>query len=87
MEMFISLIHGAMLTTNFSRLLIFAAMDTTSSALARTLHLLSEHQDAQDRLREEVLNAYKSSESGDLDYDTLHELPYLEAVCRETLRL
>lgn len=76
-----------MLTTNFSRLLIFAAMDTTSSALARTLHLLSEHQDAQDRLREEVLNAYKSSESGDLDYDTLHELPYLEAVCRETLRL
>lgn len=62
-------------------------MDTTSSALARTLHLLSEHQDVQDRLREEVLNAYKSSASGDLDYDTLHELPYLEAVCRETLRL
>ncbi|EIM80363.1 cytochrome P450 [Stereum hirsutum FP-91666 SS1] len=68
-------------------LLIFAGMDTTSSALARLLHLLSEHQNVQDRLREEVMNAYKSSESGDLDYDTLHELPYLEAVCRETLRL
>ncbi|EIM80362.1 cytochrome P450 [Stereum hirsutum FP-91666 SS1] len=68
-------------------LLIFAAMDTTSSALTRILHVLSENQDVQDKLREEVLNAYKSSESGDLDYDTLHELPYLEAVCRETLRL
>lgn len=62
-------------------------MDTTSSALARLLHLLSEHQNVQDRLREEVMNAYKSSESDDLDYDALHELPYLEAVCRETLRL
>lgn len=68
-------------------LLIFAAMDTTSSALARILQLLSEHQDVQDRLREEVRSAYKSSDSGNLDYDTLHELPYLEAVCRETLRL
>lgn len=76
-----------MLIANGLRLLIFAAMDTTSSALTRILHVLSENQDVQDKLREEVLNAYKSSESGDLDYDTLHELPYLEAVCRETLRL
>lgn len=77
--------------TNFDladiSLLILAAMDTTSSALARILHVLSEHQEAQDRLREEVRAAYKASDSGDLDYDTLHELPYLEAVCRETLRL
>lgn len=76
-----------MLTLNDSRLLVFAAMDTTSSALARTLHLLSEHQDVQNKLREEVSNGYKSSESGTLDYDALHELPYLEAVCRETLRM
>lgn len=62
-------------------------MDTTSSALSRVLHLLSEHQDVQDRLREEVRAAYRISGSGDLDYDTLHGLPYLEAVCRETLRL
>lgn len=54
-----------------ARLLIFAAMDTTSSSLARILHLLSEHQDVQDRLREEVLYAYKSFGTGDLDYDTL----------------
>ena len=59
-------------------------MDTTSNALARILHLLSEHQDVQDKLRAELLDA---SEAGDIPYDQLIALPYLEAVCRETLRL
>lgn len=59
--------------------LIFAAMDTTSNAMSRIIHVLAENQDAQDRLREELVNARKKdSEDGDLDYD---------AVCRETLRL
>ncbi|KAI0657086.1 cytochrome P450 [Cubamyces menziesii] len=63
---------------------IFAAMDTTSNALAMTLHLLAQHPDVQDNLRNEVLEA---SNGEDLDYDTLVGLPYLDAVCRETLRL
>ncbi|EIM84927.1 cytochrome P450 [Stereum hirsutum FP-91666 SS1] len=66
--------------------LIFAAMDTTSNALSRIIHTLSENQDAQDKLRAELIKARKEAD-GDLDYDTLHELPYMEAVCRETLRL
>ncbi|EIM84937.1 cytochrome P450 [Stereum hirsutum FP-91666 SS1] len=66
--------------------LTFAAMDTTANAMSRMIHTLSEDQDAQDRLRKEITNAHKESD-GDLDYDTLHELPYLEAVCRESLRL
>lgn len=61
-------------------------MDTTANAMSRMIHTLSEDQDAQDRLRKEIINAQKESD-GDLDYDTLHELPYLEAVCRESLRL
>ncbi|THH11078.1 hypothetical protein EW146_g8172 [Bondarzewia mesenterica] len=64
--------------------LIFAAMDTTSSALSRTLDLLSVHQDIQDKLRAELTEAREMS--NDSDFDTLHALPYLEAVCRETLR-
>ena len=61
-----------------------AAMDTTSSALVATLELLAKNPDVQERLRNEILNASKGE---DLDYDALVSLPYLDAVCRETLRL
>ena len=60
-------------------------MDTTSSALARILEQLSLHQDVQEKLRAEIREARKGG--GDLDHDTLVGLPYLDAVCRETLRL
>jgi cytochrome P450 len=59
-------------------------MDTTSGALGRILLLLSIHQDVQNKLRQEITKARKS---GDLSYDELVALPYLEAVCRETLRM
>lgn len=67
-----------------SRTLLFAATDTTSYALTHTLHVLCQHPDAQQRLRTEVLEAMNGN---DLSYDDLHNLPYLDAVCRETLRL
>ena len=60
-------------------------MDTTSSALARTLWILSQRQDAQEKLRLEIREARKGQ--GDLGYDELTSLPYLDAVCKETLRL
>lgn len=66
------------------RMFTFAAMDTTSNALSRILYTLAEHTEAQQRIREEVMAA---SEGEDLSYDTLVSLPYLDAVCRETLRL
>ncbi|KAI5116492.1 hypothetical protein M0805_000626 [Coniferiporia weirii] len=59
---------------------IFAGQDTTSSAISRILHLLALNLDVQTGLREEVTAARK--EHGDLDYDALHALPYLDAVCR-----
>lgn len=59
-------------------------MDTTSNAMSRTLHLLAQHPDVQEKLRHEVVEARAH---GDLDYDQVHALPYLDAVCRETLRL
>ena len=67
-----------------SRTLVFAAMDTTSNALARILHLLAEHPEVQDKMRAEVLDA---SETEEIPYDQLVGLPLLDAVCRETLRL
>ncbi|TFY57863.1 hypothetical protein EVJ58_g6767 [Rhodofomes roseus] len=65
---------------------IFAGMDTTSNALARTLDLLSTHPDVQNKMRAEVLEAIREH-GDDIPYDVLVELPYMDAVCRETLRL
>lgn len=64
----------------------FGAMDTSSNALASMLHLLSIHQDVQKNLRKEVVEAYETY-GGDLDYDTLMNLPLLNGLVRETLRL
>ncbi|KAJ3514909.1 hypothetical protein NLJ89_g2097 [Agrocybe chaxingu] len=67
--------------------LTFAATDTTSGALTRTLHLLAMHKDAQEKVRKEIQDARKDCGGEDIPYDTLVHLPYLDAVCRETLRL
>ncbi|KAH8107332.1 cytochrome P450, partial [Phellopilus nigrolimitatus] len=66
---------------------IAAGHDTTTSAISRTLDVLSQRPDVQSRLREEVTAARKEHGGTDLDYDTLMCLPYLDAVCRETLRV
>ncbi|KAF9224511.1 cytochrome P450 [Gyrodon lividus] len=65
--------------------LVSAAMETTSGALSRILLTLAHHPDVQERLRAEYKEA--KAEKGELDHDDLLNLPYLEAVCRETLRL
>ena len=68
--------------------MVLAGMDTTANTLARILELLSEHPDIQEKLREEIMQAVESDGGdGRLDFDKLMALPYLEAVCRETLRL
>ncbi|CDO75034.1 hypothetical protein BN946_scf184640.g9 [Trametes cinnabarina] len=63
---------------------MLAGMDTTSNALTRVLHILSERPEEQERLRAEITEARNGN---DLTYDALDRLPYLDAVCRETLRL
>ena len=65
---------------------ILAAIETTTSAMCRILYLLAEKPDVQERLRQEVVNARKEA-GGDLDFDTLMELPYMDAIYRETLRV
>jgi len=49
--------------------------------------LLCLHPDVQDKLRAELLEARVQNGGQDLEYDELVGLPYLDAVCRETLRL
>ncbi|EPQ50340.1 cytochrome P450 [Gloeophyllum trabeum ATCC 11539] len=70
--------------------LIFGAQDTTSSALSRLLYMLCTHPDIQEKLRDEIRDAQNAGnidENGDLDYDILMSLPWLDAVLKETLRL
>ncbi len=68
-----------------SSLFLFAALHTTSSLLSRLFHLLALHPEAQARLRAEVTNA--RAQGGDLPYEALDALPFLDALIRETLRV
>nr|BED42991.1 cytochrome P450 monooxygenase [Trametes versicolor] len=63
---------------------ILAGMDTTANSLTRILHVLAEHPAEQEKLRAEVSEARHGN---DIAYEALEKLPYLDAVCRETLRL
>ena len=64
---------------------VFAGTDTTSNALSRILSLLAVNPEVQSKLREELVRA--GAPDADIEYEALDRLPYLEAVCRETLRL
>jgi len=48
---------------------------------------LAQHKDVQDKVREEIRRAKRENNDHDISYDDLVSLPYLDAVCRETLRL
>ncbi|KAF8603701.1 cytochrome P450 [Ceratobasidium sp. AG-I] len=65
---------------------IFAGHETTSTAIARILDVLAQNSEVQTKLREEV-NAYFKEHQDNSDHDDLLELPYLDAIIRETLRM
>ena len=70
----------------YYRTFILAGMDTTSNALSRILHQLATHQEVQNKLRAELMDATGGGVT-DLHHDDIVKLPYLDAVCRETLRV
>ncbi|KAG8895510.1 hypothetical protein FRB99_000505 [Tulasnella sp. 403] len=70
----------------------FAGSDTTSLALAWTFLLLAEHPDMQTQLREEILassggHGHEDDGEYELDFNVIDNLPYLEKVVKESLRL
>ena len=68
------------------RTFVLAGVDTTSNALSRVLHLLCQNQDVQGKLRAELREAQEQY-GREIPYDELCALPYLDAGCRESLRL
>ena len=67
--------------------LIFGAVDTASSGFSRLLHLLAQHPDMQDRIREEGRLAREQSGTEELDFKVLTNMTYTDAFIREVLRL
>lgn len=69
--------------------MLFAGSDTTSLALAWTLHLLATHPDIQTSLRAEftALQDLVANPSDPSVFSALDELPHLDNVIRESLRL
>ncbi|KAG1770512.1 cytochrome P450 [Suillus occidentalis] len=81
--------------------MIFAGLETTTAALARALYMLAKHPHIQEQLRIEICGAMAAYEVPDVDhshakdesgsarlsFDVLMNLPLLNAVVRETLRL
>lgn len=67
--------------------LIFGAVDTTSSALTRMLHILAQYPDVQTQIRRESSTMCERLGTEDLPFDTLSEMPYIDAFLREILRL
>jgi cytochrome P450 len=68
--------------------LLVAGHKTVSSALAIAFYTLAQYPDVQNRLREEVRQAYPGIADGILpDTSTEPKLPYLDAVLNELLRL
>ena len=56
--------------------------------MVKLLSILSENPHAQSRLRDEIRNArHGKLIDEEWSYDELNNLPYLDAVCRETLRM
>ncbi|ELU38587.1 tartrate transporter [Rhizoctonia solani AG-1 IA] len=57
-----------------------------SASITRILDLLAQHTSIQDRLREELRHYFESNRD-EVHYDALLELPYLDGIVRESLRL
>jgi cytochrome P450 len=77
---------------NNTLIFFLAGQDTTSFTLCATLHLLAEHPDIQDKLRQEVISVLGKEEYINEKFqvptnEQLNQLKYLYAVIQETMRL
>ena len=66
-----------------------AGHETTASALTWAMYLLAKHPQIQDRLRNEVRSGLPSpmDENSRVTSKSIERLPYLNAVCKEALRV
>ena len=65
---------------------VASGTDTTVNGICQTLQFLTQYPDVQEKLRAEIAHA-QEEHGNEIPYNTLLDLPYLDAVCRESLRL
>ncbi|EFN64016.1 Cytochrome P450 6A1 [Camponotus floridanus] len=63
----------------------FAGFETSSTTMSNTLYELALNQQIQDKLREEINQAY-TKHGSNLSYENVKEMNYLDKVFKETLR-
>ncbi|XP_062137472.1 probable cytochrome P450 6a21 [Drosophila sulfurigaster albostrigata] len=63
-----------------------AGFETSSTTMGFALYELAQRQDIQDRVREEI-NEVLANHNGELTYEALKEMTYLNQIISETLRL
>ena len=63
-----------------------AGYETSSTTLSFVCHHLATSPEIQDKLQQEIDNAWPD-ENQMLSYETVHELPYLDMVISEALRM
>ena len=68
------------------RTLVLAGSDSTSNAICKSIDILVHRNEVQDKLRTE-LSAAQERHGPHIPYDELVALPYLDAFCRETMRM
>lgn len=66
--------------------LIYTGSDTSTHLAAYTLLMLAMHPEVQERVISELKSVFVSRDVP-VDYDSIKQLPYLETVIKETLRL
>ena len=85
---------GKKISTNISKdlldeaiTLLFAGQDTSAATLSWTLHLLSLHPEKQERVAKEVRSVLCNSEIKPVLKRMISQMPYLDAVIKESMRL
>ncbi|KRZ87262.1 Thromboxane-A synthase [Trichinella sp. T8] len=65
---------------------LLAGYETSSTAMGFAAWLLAKHPEVQEKLRQEVNMKFNDIQIGQ-EYDVIHDMPYMNAVMQETLRL
>ncbi|XP_038628960.1 cytochrome P450 4F22-like isoform X2 [Tachyglossus aculeatus] len=66
---------------------MFEGHDTTASGLSWVLYNLAQHQEYQEKCREEIQELLKGRETEEIEWEDLSQMPFLTMCIKESLRL